>query len=233
MTDWKNPRTVSHRDTSLSFAVRLEDAFTGERPDEGVGVALASGAAEPVRNASGYLLFLDLSADVVRLTVDGGDRYRDETRTVVLDGEPPDDAPDEDVVVVADPSEPVVVELSPTPAYEFPSSATVVRGHVRDAAGDPVEGARVSLREFPGRTTTTDTGEYALFVPVSAENVRRRDGENVVAVDGDEPADARAVADGGPASDPTIVVTHPDYDEVTERVEVAAGTRTVHYVTIE
>lgn len=256
MTDWQTPRTVEHRRTSLSFAVLLVDAFTGRQPEDDVTVGLESIAADPVVNASGYHCFLDLDPDggTVTLTVDGGDAYVDAERTVVLaDDTPADglladvdgadeavdagdldgDEADGTVVVVRDPSDPVVVELSPTPAYRFPSSTTIVRGHVRDAEGDPVPDARVSLQEFHGSTGTTAAGEYALFVPVTAEDVRRRDGTNVVVVDGDGVADPRAVADGGATDDPTLEVTHPDFGTVSRTIEVNAGTRTVEYVTLE
>jgi hypothetical protein len=245
MTDWHPPRTVAHRETSLAFALRLTDGFTRDRPD-GVTVEIHPVDVDPVVNRSGYHVFLDVDADAVTLTVDGGDDYVDERRRVVLahdaDGnDAVDDADGADAAdevpthVVDDPANPVEIELTPTPAYAFPSSTTTVRGHVEDADGDPVAGAMVTLREFDPVVATTDDGEFALWVPVTAEHVVRRDGRNVVVVDsigtGGKGGGA-ALADGD-GTDPTLVVDHPDHGETTDPVEVAAGSRTVHYVTLD
>ena len=248
MTDWHPPRTVTHRETTLGFAVRLTDGFTGDWPD-GATVEIDPADVEPVVNRSGYHLFLDVDADAVTLTVDGGDSYVDERRRVVLahdadgDGAGNSDAEiDTDDVsgdvpthVVTDPAEPIEIELTPTPAYAFPSSTTTVRGHVEDDDGDPVAGATVALREFDPTVATTDDGEFALWVPATAEHVARRDGRNVVVVDSIDTggnAGGTALADGD-GTDPTLVVDHPDHGETTEPVEVAAGSRTVHYVTLD
>ena len=240
MTDWHPPRTVAHRETRLSFAVRLTDRFTGDRP-EGATLSVDSVDVNPVTNPSGYHCFLDIEADAVVLAVDGGDRYVDERRRIVLDadsdatgdsggeGTASDDIPTH---VVDDPSEPLEIELSPTPAYAFPSSSTTVRGHVRDADGDPVAGATVSLREFDPVVETTDAGEFALWVPVSAEHVVRRDGRNVVAVDA-LASDGGTPLPDGDGTDPTLVVSDAGGSETTERVEVTAGSRTVHHVTLQ
>lgn len=246
MTDWHPPRTVAHRDATLSFAVRLTDRFTGDRPT-GATLAVDPVAVDPVVNRSGYHVFLDVDADAVTLTVDGGDRYVDERRRVVLDSDAdPDDATGtgdagangderEDAPpthVVTDPGDPLEIDLCPTPAYGFPSSTTTVRGHVEDADGDPVAGATVALEEFDPVVETTDTGEFALWVPVSAEHVVRREGRNVVVVDSLASDGGTALADGD-GTDPTLVVSHPERGETTEPLEVAAGSRTVHYVTLQ
>lgn len=246
MTNWNPPKTVEYRGTTLAFAVSLVDGFTGDRPGDGVTVTLESADAEPVANPSGYHVFLDLGTDEVTLSVDGGDRYVDERRRIVIasDGDSSEsgdlvdrasDAPSltegVETSVVSDPSEPIEIELTPTPAYEFPRTATLVRGHAEDANGNPVTGASVRLREFDPEVETTDTGEFALYVPVSAEDVRRRGDRNVVVVGGSA-GNGRALADGD-GTDPTLVVRHPDGTETTRQIEVEAGTRTVHYVTVE
>lgn len=236
MTDWNPPRAVEHRGRSLDFAVRLVDRFTGDEPSDEVTIEAASIDASPVKNPSGYHLFFDLEPSEVTLVVDGGDRYVDQRRHVVLE---PDTAASDasndgesQPHVVTDPSDPIVVSLSPTPAYEFPTTSTVLRGHVRDGDDQPVEGASVSLREFDPVVETTGTGEYALWVPATAEHVMRRNGGNVVVVDG-LTGNGRRAADGGGGTDPTLVVSHPDYGDVAERIEVSAGTRTVCHVTLE
>lgn len=232
MRDWRSTRTLEHRGRSLGFAVRLVDVFTGSEPSGTVTVSLVDGDVEPVRNPDGYYVFFDLPLETVTLVVDGGERYFDERRRIELSSEA-DEAVDPSTVVVEDRTEPVVVELTPTAAYEFPASATTVRGHVEDADGDPVEGATVTFREFDVATRTSEAGEYALFVPVTSECVIRVDGRKWVRVDGDGDAAGRGVANGGTGHDPTLVVTHPSYAEVAQRIEVAAGARTVHYITLE
>lgn len=232
MRDWQSTRTLEHRSTSVGFGVRLEDEFTGARPSGELTVSLEEVDAEPVRTPSGYHVFLELSVEAVTLTVDGSERYFDERRRVDLSGEASADA-DPSTVVVDDRSEAVVVELTPTWAYAFPDSATTVRGHVEDADGDPIEDATVRFREFDVTTRSSATGEYALFVPVTSKTVAREDGRKRVRVDGvGADSNGRSVADGGSGHDPTLVVTHPSYPDAEERIEVEAGTRTVHYVTL-
>ena len=251
MTDWEAPRTVEHRRRSLAFALRLVDRFTGDQPTGGVAVETASADVTPVRNASGYYLFLDVGGAEVTVTIDGGDRYVDERRRVVLDGPtgaasranevPTEDAEEKEATdsgsegppehVVADPAEPLVVALTPTPAYAFPETTTLIRGHVSDADGDPVARASVSLREIEPVVETTASGEFALWVPATARHVRSRDGRSEVVVDAVS-SSGLAAADGGPGTDPTLVASHPDRGETSEQLEVAAGTRTVHYLTL-
>ncbi len=240
MTDWHPPRTVSHRETKLAFAARLTDRFTGDRPADAT-LSLDPVDADPVTNRSGYHVFFDLDAAAVTLTVDGGDRYVDERRRVVLDADAADeaDAGSDDTSaeevpthVVTDPADPLELALSPTPAYAFPSSATVVRGHVADTGGDPVAGATVEFREFDPVVRTTETGEFALWVPVSADHVVRRGDRNVVAVD-TLASDGGATLADGDGTDPTLVVSHPHRGETSESVEVTAGSRTVHHVTFQ
>lgn len=242
MTDWNSNRTLQHRDTALAFAVGLTDPFTGDRPSaDEVSVSLASEPVSPVRNPSGFYVFVNLDVDEVTVLVDGGDRFRDERRTVVLPssteadrdaaGIDPDGGDDPETVVVTDPSDPVLIELTPTPAYRFPDSTTVIRGHVETADGTPVAGASVSLREFDPVVRTTETGEFALWVPATGEDVQRRDGRNVVVVGGT--ADNGGALADGDGTDPTLVVDLPDGGEISEQVEVRGGTKTVQYVTVE
>lgn len=231
MSDWRAARTVEHRDTSLGFAVRLADARTGERPSADVEVSLAALDVEPVVNPSGYHVFFELPVETVTLVVDGTERYFDEERRVHLHGEAPP-ADDPTGVVLDDRTIPVVVELTPTPAYEFPETATTVRGHVETDDGAPIEGAIVTLPAFDVATRTTATGEYALWVPVTSDDVVRENGRKYVRVDGGAGENGRGVANGRAGRDPTLAVTHPSYPDHEEQLAVEAGTRTVHYVTL-
>jgi hypothetical protein len=228
MTNDHRPRTVEKRGTNLSFAVLLRDVFTGGRPDADVDVRIDSALADSAVNPSGFHVFLDVEAESVTLTVDGGDDYVDQEWTVVLSGSVPDTGP---VFEVSAPSDPLVVELTPTPAYEFPDTTTVIRGHVEDADGTPIDDATVTLQEFDPVVETTTNGEFALFVPATADQVMRRDGRNVVVVD--DGGDDQVVTNGGHGTDPTLEVTHPSHDDAVEQLEVESGTRNVHYVTLD
>lgn len=86
-----------------------------------------------------------------------------------------DDAPPATIA-----TSPFDIPLLPAANYPFPAHVPVLRGVVRDAAGDPVENAvvREALRE---RTLTDARGEFVLplrwvtpgvFVPIDAENQR-------------------------------------------------------------
>lgn len=103
--------------TSLSLAVTLLDALTGEilaDPASDVRISFPGLDVEPTPHRSGYYLFVDLGVDAVTVAVDGGETYRDEERTISLDG----------AAVVVD------VRL-------LAHGPTFVRGVVSDPGGEP------------------------------------------------------------------------------------------------
>lgn len=226
MADWADRRTLEYRENEVGFAVRVVDAFTGDEPEVQPAVTLAGRGETPVTNPSGYHVFTNLSAERVELVVDGGELYFDESRTVVLDDE---DADHEETVVLPDRSTPVRIELVPTPSFPFDDGTTLVAGHVETEDGEPVAGATVSVETFDARTTTTESGEYVLPLPVGSDDVVKTDGRTLVTAAGG--GNGRAVANGGYAT-PTLEVSHPDHGSVTETVEIEAGSRTVRYVTL-
>lgn len=231
MADWQNRRIVEYRRNELGFVVRLVDAFTGGRTDGDPRISLRGLDETPVENQSGYHVFLNLDTEVVDLVVDGGEIYFDEERTVVLPGGD-ERVGDESTVILDDRWDPVVVELTPTPAFPFPDGTTLVTGHVTDEDGEPVADATVAIPEFDVTTKTTETGEYALSLRVGSENVVKKDGRKLVTVDAPGTGNGRAITNGGDHTDPTIQISHPDHDTVTEHLEVEGGAKTVHYVTL-
>lgn len=206
MADPSDATKVGSFTTTLSLAVEVTDAVTGGRPAGSPEVSLAGVDAEPVVNRSGYHLFFDLEADAVTVRVDGGERYADAERADVPTFDP---GPGFDATDPADlPVE--TVELRPTPAYEFPAAATVVRGTVRDAGGAPVAGATVTVEGVDRTTTSTDAGEYVLFFARPFD-----DGVGV--------SDGSVRVDG---SNPTVTASHGVYGTTSATFAVPEGSLT-------
>ncbi len=234
-----NKRTKEHRGRTLSLAVELRDAFTGNHPSGSPEVSLKVSYKSPAKNPSDFYVFVDLEPEAVTLQVEDGDRYFDVEQRVILPHGDPDDAGPEDVVV-DDPYNPVTIEMTPTPSFKFPKTSTHIRGMVTNVDDDPVAGAEVSIPEFDLTTRTTEDGEYAVLLPITSKDVVKTNGKKMVRVNGD----GRRKSDNGSAisngnyngddgNDPTLEVSHPDFGSSSERVEVESGGRTVHYVTLE
>lgn len=143
---------IGERTTVLSLAVTVVDAVTGRPPTGTPHVRIERTDSNPVEKPGGYYLFLDLEPidELVSVSVDGGERYLNESREVNLS--------DRDL------REPFEIELSPAVSYEFPAASTAVRGHVLDADGSEVDGAHVSIRGIDRSVETDETGEFALFL---------------------------------------------------------------------
>ncbi|PSQ19180.1 hypothetical protein BRD00_02750 [Halobacteriales archaeon QS_8_69_26] len=241
MTEWNNPRATEYRDAHLSFGVILVDSITGNRLGKTPQFELAELDTDPVRTPSGYWAFTNLGnfdLDTVHLTVDAGREYFTEEREIVLRPDRAEYDPDDpDTVVVEDPTDGVRIDFTPTPAYRFPYTVTHVRGHVNDADGNPVPGATVSVPDFDVSVESVEKGEYAIHVPVEKKNVYKNNGKKLVKLNGHDNGNGANGGRIGSADDylddPTMEVHHPDYGSVTEPVEIEAGTRTVHYFTLE
>ena len=135
--------------TRLAVAVWLVDDFTGKSPIGSVEVLLEGLILKPVKNSSGYYLFLDLPGGEYQVRVKS-DYYFDENETVIL--------------ATLDPSNPVVeITLKPKPSYPFFPGTTLIRGRVLDADGNPVLGAQVEVRGKGITNQTTEKGELVLY----------------------------------------------------------------------
>lgn len=202
-----NTTELGARTTTLSLAVRIVDAFNGGRPIGKPSVSIEGVDRGPVENRSGYLLFLDLDPDTedgpVTVSVDGGVYYADERVDVDL-AALREEAPLAPVVLI---------DLTPSTAYEFPAGTTLLRGHVRDPAGTGVPKAELSVRGFDRSTVTEREGEFVLFVgSVPPDAVTEADGKRLVTVDGENP---------------TIEVSHPTAGSNAEQVAMEEGKTTV------
>jgi len=247
-TKWERVDQVSSVETALSFAVGLVDGATGGRPTGDVTVSLTNAPVEPVVNPSGFRLFLDVETafDPATVVVDGGDRYRDETVTVHFDTEPPQGST---AVDATDPSDPVEVTLTPTPAYPFAPGTTLLRGFVTDVPmndgeipdGAGVGGATVSVAGFPVsnesvEATTVASGEYVLALPVSGERVVRGPDERWLTepgASGGSPGNGNGNGDQFDPPTHEVTVNHPSYSEDTVEIPLRAGGVTKHHVVLQ
>jgi hypothetical protein len=131
--------------TRLSVAVSLMDDFTGEQPIGSVMVFLSVPRLEPIKNPSGYYLFLDLPDSEYQVRVESA-YYFDVNEKVV----PANLAPLNPVIEII---------LKPKPSYPFSSGTTLIRGMVRDSDENPVPGAQV---EVSGKGINNMTSEKGL-----------------------------------------------------------------------
>jgi len=192
--------------TTLSLAVRLVDRYTGGLPIGDPEVRIENRDVDPVRNPSGYHVFLDLDPGTVTVAVDGGRYYVDERVTGV-------DAVDlTDPATNVDLSDPATlplerIELAPAPPYLFPSTATTVRGTVHDPAGKGLSDATVSITDVNRDTRTDANGEFVLFLDSARD-------EHATVDDG-------AVRVNGTA--PVLTVSHPDLGSTSDTLADSGG----------
>lgn len=192
--------------TTLSLAVQLVDRYTGGLPLGDPEVRIENRDVEPVRNPSGYRVFLDLEPGTVTVVVDGGRYYADERVTGVDAVDPTDPA------TSVDPADPATlplerIELAPAPPYRFPSTATLVRGAVRDPAGKGLPGATVSITDVDRDVRTDPNGEFVLFL--------------APATDEDVTVDDEAVRVKG--APPVLTASHPDQGSTSDTLEDSKG----------
>lgn len=135
--------------TKLAVALLLKDDYTEKQPIGKVKVFMEELETKPIKNPSGYYLFLDLPDGEYRLRVES-DYYFDMAETVAL--------------ASLDPMNPVVeINLKPMPSYPFSPGTTLIRGMVQNLTGDPVPGAQVQVTGKPIDNETTGKGEWVLY----------------------------------------------------------------------
>jgi len=135
--------------TVLTFAVRLQDDFSGQRPLGRVEVSLAGLSRKPWQNLSGYYLWTDLD--------------RTETYTVTIEAEWY--LPSKETVRPTDLEKKLPVRkiiLKPNPLYPFPAAATLLRGVVKQN-DQPVGQATVEVTASTASTITDAQGEFVLY----------------------------------------------------------------------
>jgi hypothetical protein len=159
--------TFEWRTTKLSLALRLIDDYTKEQSFGGINVSLNEKKYKPVKNPSGYYLFLDLPTETHTVHIKS-DFYFEENIEVKLSDINPT-KPENRIV------------LKPNPAYPFPNGATLIRGMVIDKAGNPLPNAAVQVTEKNLNTVTTNRGEFVLyFPPLRENNVKKENGSRFI-----------------------------------------------------
>jgi len=212
-------RRLRQHEVSLALAVKLVDAVSGRSLGSAPTVSIDGVHAEPTLNPSDYWLFLSppvsLPDDSVEVTVETGWQYVDATYTVPAD----DDVSLDDLEPPA-----VVLEVFPAVDYDFGAAATVVLGRV-EHAGDPVEGATVSLAGTDLRTRTDSDGSFALAVEGIVRSPEATS-EPLRVDPAEDPPRPVSVYDGGTSSPPQLSVEHDDLGPATESITILEGVRT-------
>lgn len=144
----------------VSLAVRLDDDFSPmSRVSGKVVVSLMDRHNQPVKNRSGYYVFLGIAAGDIVVQV-RSQWYLDEDRTLSLP--------------LPDPLNPLqAITLMPNWLYPFPQRATLISGRVQDGGGVAVANAQVRLVTLQGRQVgnrTAGDGRFVLYVTGLTEN---------------------------------------------------------------
>lgn len=158
------------RKSTLSLAVYLTDEYSGGPAAGNVAVSLKGLDKKPIKNQSGYFLFLDIQDGRYTIQANGGEFYSDMEKAVTLRG----------------PESPVVdVTLKPTPSYKFPGLTTLIRGVVMDKSGNGIAGAKVRVTRTKIKTYTTKKGEFAIyFKGLKKAGVKTIDGKKRLRIKG-------------------------------------------------
>ena len=183
----------------LSLAVYLIDDYTERGIAGNLDVSIKGRSAIPIRNPSGYYLFLDLPVGIHTVQVKGGEYFFDQEEVVRL--------------VDLDELNPVVnIYLKPAPSYPFPSTSTLIRGHLEDFMGRGIPEAVLRIKGRDTRTMTTHKGEFLIyFKGLRKGDVTTMDGVKFVKIN---------------EKNPILEIKHPDYKEKTKTVELREGTVT-------
>jgi len=189
----------------LSLAINLIDDYTSSGVVNNLDVLIKDHNVKPIRNPSGYYLFLDLPDDKYTVEIKGGEYYFNEDKEAVR----PDNL---------DELNPVIdITLKPAPSYHFPSNATLIRGHLVDMEGGGIPGAVLKIKGFDAKTRTNDKGEFVIyFKGLKKNDVITVDGKMFVKING---------------KNPVLEIKHPDHKSLTKTVEVVEGITTSFSIT--
>ena len=183
----------------LSLAINLLDDYTSREVVNNLDVSIKDSNVKAIRNPSGYYLFSDLPDDNYTVQVNGGEYYFDEEEAVRSDG--------------LDQLNPVIdITLSPAPSYHFPSTATLIRGHLKDSKGRGISGAVLRIKGRDAKTRINDKGEFAIYLKgLNKNDVVTVNRKMLVKVNG---------------KNPVLEIKHPDHKNLTKTVEVVEGITT-------
>lgn len=143
---------------SLSFAVRVEDAFTGNLILEELDISV-SPLAKPVpnrertgmRHSDGTYRFIDLEPDAYEVTLRSAKGFTWTATTVVT-------------VPLADRRTAVRIQLFPTPAADAPLGVIAIRGALVTAANHEVRIEPTATPALGTRTRSDASGEFLYVI---------------------------------------------------------------------
>lgn len=174
MPDAQGMTRLDKRFQQLSIAFDLVDDFTGARHSDNTRVSIKNSGRKPIKNLSGYFIFLTLPIGEYAFIIEAeGFRPMEEIVEIAISngqcywGPPGAKDIDKDFKKAI---EPKTIRLLPLPSYNFPAGSTVLRGSVfEDNTNNPIPGVQVEARVTSGKslvlpsTTTTDRGEFVLY----------------------------------------------------------------------
>ena len=191
--------------SKLSLAINLLDDYTSRGVVNNLDVLIKDYNVRPIRNPSGYYLFFDLPDDNYTVQVKGGEYYFDEDKEAVK----PDDLNELNPVID--------IILNPAPSYHFPSTATLIRGNLKDSGGRGIPGAVLRIKGFDTRTRTNDKGEFVIyFKGLKKNDVVNMDGKMLVKING---------------KNPVFEIKYPGHKNLTRTVEVVESITTSLLIT--
>lgn len=194
-----NEILVGSSTRKLSLAVNLLDGYTSRGVVNSLDVLIKDSNEKAIRNPSGYHIFFDLPDNSYTVQIKGGEYYFDEEKVVK-----PDDL---------DQLNPVIdIILTPAPSYHFPTTATLIRGHLKDSKSRRISEAVVRIKGFDAKTRTNDKGEFVIYLKgLNKNNVVVVGGKMLVKING---------------KNPVFEIKHPDHKNLTRTMEVVEGITT-------
>lgn len=191
-------------------------------------LTLAEIDVDPVLNKSGFHLFLDVPTvtpdDDLHITVDGGQRYLNKSLPVESEAlahlpRDPEAPPPPDETARYRLPEYQEIRLRPSPAYQFPTGATLLRGYLQDDQENGIKGATLTIVGLDQTTETVDGGEFVLYFKPPHYDVWVEDGTRFIEINGQAP---QIGVNGGPV-DSTVSLTAEEGTTRSYRLRYEAG----------
>jgi len=202
---------LERRITQPAIVLDLIDDFTLEGVPGGVEVALQGHAIKPVRNRSGYYLFINLAPGDYRYSIASEHFERVEDGVTVEKNKIPE--------------KPIRINLIPRPSYPFPHGVTLIRGTVlEEKTRNPIKNAQVGLK-LKGKEVeakTTDDGQFVIYLRrLKARMWKKVNGKALVTADNETTALTAVFTRNGYLDDKMLLITEgTEKDSETFTVEV-------------
>ncbi len=146
-----NIRFLEKDTKRVSLAFRLTDSFNSSAViTSGVEVYLEGVVQRPLHTWEGYIIYMDLPEGEYNVVASG--KYYDFFDPLAID------------TSTYNPLAGVIaISMRPKVDYPFPDTATLLRGIVKDQAGNPVSGARVEMADESDYAITDSLGRFVFY----------------------------------------------------------------------